>query len=140
MAPAQRALMVEALLWLALARLLLLVTPFRLVAGHLGAIAPPHEARARGPQGGAEAQRAKAIGWAIRRAAANAPFKAACLQQAIAAKMMLRRRGIPSALHLGFITRMTDQARRPHAWLHAAGAPITGYPLAVDVVELVCFF
>jgi len=139
MAPAQRLLVVEALFWLAFARLALVVVPFRVIAARLGALTPPDEARRLAMQDGADLEAAEAIGRAVRRAAANAPFRAVCLQQAIAAKAMLRRRGIRSALHFGMVTRLSDQARRPHAWLDLGQAKITGYPMRGEVVELACF-
>lgn len=139
MAPAQQLLVAEALFWLAFARLSLLVVPFRLIAARLGTLTPPDEAKRLISADGADTEQAIAIGRAVRRAAANAPFRAVCLQQAIAAKVMLRRRGIGSALHFGMVTRLADRARRPHAWLDVDQTKITGYPIRGEVVELACF-
>src|SRR5262249_13221344 len=44
---------------------------------------------------------AQAVGRAVARAARHVPFRAACLQQAFAALLMLRRRGLRATVHLG---------------------------------------
>jgi len=137
----RRALLVEALMWLAAARLALLVFPFRRVARKLGEATAPHADGAAADVGGQEdAVLARDIGWAVGRMAAHVPFRAVCLQQAIAARMMLRRRGIGSALHFGVAKgEPPAKALEAHAWLDAAGTPVTGYPVAPRFVELACF-
>jgi hypothetical protein len=139
----RRALIAETVLWLALARLALLILPFRSIARWLGDLTPPGKAvqllEIRSVSGG-EAQLAREIGWAVNRMASNVPFKAVCLHQAIAAKIMLRRRGVPSALHFGVAPgNAPGQGLRAHAWLDAAGAAVTGYPVAGDFTEIACF-
>ncbi|MES2497951.1 MAG: lasso peptide biosynthesis B2 protein [Pseudomonadota bacterium] len=138
----RRALLVEALMWLAAARLALLVFPFRRVARRLGEATAPHAdgAAAAGVGGQQDAVLAQDIGWAVGRMAAHVPFKAVCLQQAIAARMMLRRRGIGSALHFGVAKGESPaKALEAHAWLDAAGTPVTGYPVAPRFIEIACF-
>ncbi len=44
---------------------------------------------------------AEDIGWAVTRAARYLPFKAVCLPQAMAARVMLERRGVKSIMHFG---------------------------------------
>ncbi len=113
----RRALLVEVLMALAIARLALLLFPFRHVAHHLGALAPPGEDVSTETEPG-DARLAREIGWAVGRMAAHVPFKAVCLQQAIAAKLMLRRRGIRSALHFGIANgEGSGESLRAHAWL-----------------------
>jgi hypothetical protein len=128
----RRRLMGEAMLWLAIARLWLLVVPFRRVAARLGQVTA---ADAPLPEQSPPPPVAAEIGWAVRRSARYAPFRAVCLQQAVAAKMMLRRRGIGSTLHLG-VARRNNGAVEAHAWLDSGEAPITGYPVAPDFVEV----
>lgn len=51
---------------------------------------------------------------------AYVPFKAICLPQAIAAKLMLERRGVASSLHLGAaLHTRSGKAFEAHAWLDA---------------------
>jgi hypothetical protein len=62
------------------------------------------------------------VAWAIGAAAGRVPWRAGCLEQAIAAKAMLRRRGIASTLYLG-VTRDPVGA---HAWLRVGDVNVTG--------------
>jgi hypothetical protein len=136
----RRALLLEATLWLALARLALVLFPFRTVAAHLGEVCQPAVAAERIGQLGPDPrddETARTVSWAVRFMAARVPFKAVCLQQGVAAKMMLRRRGIRSALHFGVARK--DTGLDAHAWLNTAGAKVTGYPVRSDFTELACF-
>ena len=138
-----RALIVEALVCLGIARLSLSLLPFRHVAKRLGAIVPRSDAvDCAGPasHSSVETEIAQDIGWAVRRMAAHAPFKALCLQQALAAKMMLRRRSIQSALHFG-VSRdnLPGASLEAHAWLDVADAQVTGYPVPSRFIEIACF-
>lgn len=137
--PARRRLALEAVLALLHARAVTLLPP-RLYARHLGA------ALAGGPQDlprdlpeGAERQ-AREIGRMVERVAAALPLlRLVCLQQAIAARRMLARRGIPSVLHLGMVRDPEARAaaragprRGPgagdaaHAWLRCGAVAVTG--------------
>lgn len=143
MDPRRRALMAEAAAWLAIAWLALLVFPFRHVARRLGDPATPDVAATRIAQmrkADGDDALAKDIGWAVTRMAGYVPFRAVCLQQGIAAKMMLRRRGVESALHFG-VARGTSPAKplEAHAWLDAGGAKVTGYPVQSGFTEIACF-
>ena len=73
----------------------------------------------------AEAER---IGRAIGRAARHVPFRAVCLQQAFAALLMLRRRGLAATVHLGLIRE--DSELKAHAWSHCGDVPVTGIAAA----------
>jgi hypothetical protein len=89
---------------LLLARLGLIFVPFPKLARRLGDFVPPSDprvlaARARGSQ--QDAALAQDIGWAVTRSARYLPFKAVCLPQAMAARVMLERRGVSSVLHFG---------------------------------------
>lgn len=106
----------EALACLALARVAVIALPFRMLAPRLGvrqaetpAIAGPHPASRR-------------VAWAVAAAARRAPWRSECLEQAIAAKAMLRRRGIASTLYLG----MARDPVTAHAWLRVGDLNVTG--------------
>lgn len=137
----RRALLLEAVVWLGMARLLLLVVPFPRIARRLGRFLPPEEGRHQAfpvsppPE---QADLAGAVGWAVSRAARHMPFQAVCLPQAMAAKVMLGRRGVPSVLSFG-LTK-TLKGVESHAWLAAAGVEVTGYPVRHDFTEIGCFF
>ena len=136
----RRALVIEAAFWLLAARIALVAVPFPRLARRLGAFVPPTDARvALGREGSkADARLAEEIGWATVRAARHVPFKAVCLPQAMAARIMLRRRGVASVLHFG-AARGREQPIDAHAWLDAAGVEVTGYPVAAQFAEIACF-
>ncbi len=134
----RRALLVEAALWLALARLALIVVPFPWLARRLGTFAPPSAAPAGGNPPDEHVALAREIGWAVTRAARYVPFKAVCLPQAMAARVMLKRRGISSVLHFG-AAKGKEKPFDAHAWLDAAGVEVTGFPVAVQFTEIACF-
>ena len=137
----RRGLLIEAAVWLLLARIALLAIPFPTLARRLGAFVPPTDERVTLATRGAstrDAQLAEEIGWATVRAARHVPFKAVCLPQAMAARIMLRRRGVASVLHFG-AAKGRDKPIDAHAWLDAAGVEVTGYPAARQFAEIACF-
>src|SRR3569623_40921 len=130
----QRALAVEATLYLAMARLALMLVPFPTLARRLGTLSPTQASRLDVDTGD-NAAMARDVGWAVTRAARYLPFRAVCLPQALAARQMLRRRGVGSVLHFGAIKGATP-GFRTHAWLDASGVDVTGYPVGADCTEI----
>jgi hypothetical protein len=114
-----RALIVEATLWLALARAAVVFLPFKRLAPHLGEAMM--ETPTEEPPADAWPDR---IGRAVRTASRATPWKTPCLAEAIAAQRMLRRRQIPSTLYLG-VTK-DGVAIAAHAWLRCGAATVTG--------------
>ena len=114
--PRRLALGAEALVCLALARAAVVLLPFRVLALRLGVrmgetpaaveVSPP----------------SREVNWGIGAAAARSPWRSKCLEQAIAAKMMLRRRGVHSTLYLG----MTREPVAAHAWVRVGEWNVTG--------------
>ena len=110
-------LVAEAALCLGVARLALLL-PFRVISPRLGRLAAlepqvqdqDHELGLR-------------VGWAVEAAARRVPWRAVCLPQAIAAKLMLRRRRVASTLYLGI---ESDTRLTPHAWLQVGDRIVVG--------------
>jgi len=106
-------------LWLAVARLSLLV-PFRWLAPRLG------ETMAESSEDdGREADLGQRVAWAVRVASRYTPWATRCLAEAIAAKAMLRLRGVPTTLYLGLAK---DEAGNlsAHAWLRCGRRYLTG--------------
>jgi hypothetical protein len=95
--------------------------------------APPAGQLAGGGQ--AERQTALDVSWAVTRVAAYFPLSAMCLAQALAARAMLRRRGIGSMMHVG-VARSEAAPFEAHAWLEAAGVEVTGYPVPPHLREI----
>ena len=76
------------------------------------------------------------VGVTVARVAARLSWHPTCLRQALAAQRMLRRRGIPSRLHLGVTSLAESQA---HAWVTVAGEPIVGRPGLDRFVPIAAF-
>jgi hypothetical protein len=75
-----------------------------------------------------DAEQATVIGRAIARAARHVPFRAVCLQQAFAAPLMLRRRGLAGSVHFGL--HRDGGELRAHAWSRCGALPVTGVAAA----------
>ena len=137
---AQRLLLAQAIVWLALARIALLVVPFEKLAARFGKMVPPTSAdgAVQRPLSAAQSVQARDIGWAVTRAARYVPFRAVCLPQAIAAQAMLGRRGVASVMHFG-VLKKPGEALAAHAWLSAAEIEVTGYPLEPGYIEMARF-
>lgn len=121
--PRERRLFLEAVLWLAWAKLLVHGVPFRWVAPRLGRtnVETPEAITVTGRTLAGE------ISWAVEAAARHVPLGFVCLPQAMAAKWMLRRRHLPSTLYLGVALDPTRKAAMlAHAWLRAGDKIVTG--------------
>ncbi len=64
------------------------------------------------------------IVWAVRRVSRAIPG-ATCLTQALAAQLLLSRRGYASRLTIG-VARMSSNGLRAHAWLERGGQVVLG--------------
>lgn len=112
----QRLLLLEAAVLLGAARLALLTLPFSRVVRWLQ----------RAPDsGGRDDAMVLAVRDAVTVAARNVPWNAVCLPQAMAAKVMLARRGQGSAVHFG-AARAEGGSLAAHAWLVAGGEIVVG--------------
>ena len=67
----------------------------------------------------------RAVAWAVAAASRHVPWDATCLSQAMAAKAMLKRRGIDSTLYLGVCTD-PERGALAHAWLRVGSTIVTG--------------
>jgi Transglutaminase-like superfamily len=129
LSPPQLRLLIEAVLWLGLLRVATSLLPYRRVAALLrlsrsGAAAVP-TGRPADP-GSARAYRAAdAIGWAVQGGAARTPWLSACLVQALAGHVMLRRQGVPSVVYLG-VARDAAGDFIAHSWLRCGDRIVTG--------------
>jgi len=120
----ERGLLMEAFVFLCLIRIAVLLVPFQRIAGFLGLIAQETPAM----QSSAEQKTAAtSIGWAVRAAAYRIPWAGQCLSQALAAMMMLKRRGISCVLYLGVAKDLNGQeSLAAHAWLTCGDVFVTG--------------
>jgi hypothetical protein len=116
-----RLLLLEALAWLILAKLLIHGIPFRWLAPRLGKRMTQSPATVT-PK---EQAIGKRIGWAVEAVARHSPMKFVCFPQAVAAKWMLRRRGLTSTLYLGLKMESEDKLAA-HAWVRLGDRILTG--------------
>ena len=79
------------------------------------------------------------IARAISRSARYVPFRAVCLQQAFAALLMLRRRGLAATVHLGAARDTDANALTAHAWCHSGTVPVTGEAVTREFVSVAAF-
>ena len=138
------ALLAEATLRLAAARIAIATVPFSRIAREMGGLMPPVQAGAlaaeRAPSVADEAV-AREIGWAVTCAARYLPFRAVCLPQAIAAHAMLKKRGIFGIVHFGTARGEAEGktlSLEAHAWLNAGDVEVTGYPVEAGFTEIAC--
>lgn len=129
MANADRRLALEAAAALLAARLRGGLLPFDVVAKQLGGLLAPGTSPPLAPPLSPSQEAAVlAIRWSVAAVSPCMPFKTVCLQQAMAARTMLTRRGIGSVLHLG-VGNIAGSKLTAHAWLDAGGFKVTGYPV-----------
>ncbi len=119
----ERLLLLEAFALLGMARLMVLLTPFRFLARTLG----KHMAETPAAVDSASSRSANLVGQAVRSAAGNTPWQSVCLPQAVTGQWMLKRRNIPATLYLG-VKKSPESPDKlaAHAWLRCGGKILTG--------------
>jgi hypothetical protein len=111
-------MLLHATLWLSTARIMLLVLPFPKIAERLSG---EEDAAGEVP----DSELLERIGYAVRAAAANVPWRSDCFPQSIAGWMLLRHYGYRSTIHLG-VERSGEDELVGHAWLTSADTVVTG--------------
>lgn len=111
-------MLLHATLWLAMARITLLVVPFRKLATVLS----------RGQyteENAPDPELLERIGYAVGAAAGNVPWRSDCFPQSIAGWMLLKHHGYGSTIHIG-VKRVGDGELEGHAWLTCGDVVVTG--------------
>ena len=123
-------LLLRAMGWLAYARLLLVVMPFDRLAARLSA---------KGNDLSAQPDREYLgrISFAVSAAANNVPWRSDCFPQAIAARMLLKRQGYKSTIHLG-VEKTSPDAVAGHAWVTCADVVVVGGEDLDRYTEMYC--
>ena len=117
----ERTLFAEAYVALGIARLALLVVPGRWTTRWMG-----DRQRETSSEPGADVEAtSRRVGLAIARASRHTPWASVCLPQALAAKAMLKRRGVPTTIYLG-LSKTSDRAMAAHAWTRCGSVIVTG--------------
>ena len=123
-----RGMVVEAAVTLSVARITLLLIPYRRFRPWLTLARP----------GVAEPGLVSRVRLAVAIAARNLPFQVVCLPQAMAAKAMLARRGAASSMWIG-VGRDGSGAMILHAWLEAGDTIVTGAAGKRGITEITRF-
>jgi hypothetical protein len=119
--PARQALVAEAAGCLYAVELGLVVLPFRFILRRLE--------RTKSVSAHPDPDAAARVVWAVAAAGRHLPWVDGCLCQALAARAMLGRRGIPASFRIG-VLKNTTGALQAHAWLEANGSVLIGGPEA----------
>ncbi|MES2339450.1 MAG: lasso peptide biosynthesis B2 protein [Pseudomonadota bacterium] len=128
--PDERRALAEAYATLVAATLVVRFAPFRRIAA---IAARPVTA----PAPSDPADTVATIAWAVTAAARRARFRAVCIERGLAAQAMLRRRGVPTALHYGVAKRGDDLTA--HVWVCWNGQDVVGGDEAADFREMAVF-
>lgn len=114
--------------WLAIARMMLVVMPFDRLAARLSAkgTALPEQP---------DREYLGRISFAVSAAANNVPWRSDCFPQAIAARMLLKRQGYESTIHLG-VEKTSPDAIAGHAWVTCGETVVTGGEKVDRYVEI----
>ena len=115
---ADKWLLLRAVAWLAVSRIMLAVLSFRRLSARLSATDVPAHAEA-------DPEVLHRIGRAVAVAANNVPWRSDCFPQTIAARMLLKRHGYASTIHIG-VERIGDNELTGHAWLTCGETVVTG--------------
>jgi hypothetical protein len=131
--PNERLLLIDALLWLTLARMAIIVLPFR----HIGRLAS-RPVRGRKPSKQSRTAPSRRIRWAVVACARRVPWRAMCFEQGLAAHLMLRRRGVPSVLYYG---AAPDHFKglSAHVWVRDGEVDVVGCEVASRFALLATF-
>jgi len=83
---------------------------------------------------------AKRIAHAMGRVERRLPWRSPCLARALAARFMLRRRGVASVLHFGVVlSQGPDRSMTAHAWLTVGPVGVVGVAEAEGFSEIAGF-
>ena len=116
-----RRLFVEAAIWLGVARLAVVVMPFRWITPFLGR----HMAESPQTTESEHKEIPERISRAVQTASRHMPWECICLVQAMAGKGMFKRRGVPSTLYLGLLNT-GEEKLKAHAWLRSGKVIVSG--------------
>lgn len=133
--PKERWALIEAMCFLVLARISL-VMPFRWLARLLGRLDSGNDPTTIVL---VDSERASALGVrrAVLRVAERLPWQSTCLVRAIAARMMLRRRHLPSVLHFGVVHIQKELSA--HAWVRCGEINVVGAETAGEYAPIAAF-
>jgi Transglutaminase-like superfamily len=133
--PQERWALVEAMLCLVVARMSLLI-PFRWLAPLLGRLEHGID-RSIAVLSADDRDAALGVRRAVLRVAGRLPWQSSCLVRALAARIMLRRRHLPSVLQFG--VGRTPKELSAHAWVRCGEIDVVGADTAADFAPIAAF-
>lgn len=114
-------LAVKIFLLCGIARVLILIVPFRKLQPYLGR----HNEETSYKIEKETYKVAHQISWMTQSIATHTPWQSKCLVQAIVAQYLLKKKSIPTTLYLG-VTKSERKGLLAHAWLRCGKMYITG--------------
>lgn len=118
---------VSAYLLLVASRAAIMVLPLRSITRRLGEAAQETE-----PHTTVTAEQlsyARRVAWSIRKAAPYTPTDSNCYPQALAAHVLLHRKGIPSTVYYGAAFDSEGTDLETHVWVRCGAFVVTGAPV-----------
>ena len=128
---ADKWLLIRATTWLGVARLRLAFTSFQQLSERLSNDSPDNRVDP-------DPEFLRRVGFSVRAAANNVPWRSDCFPQAIAARMLLKRRGHASTIHLG-VEKSGGGGIAGHAWLTCGDEVVVGGEDVDRYTEMHCF-
>lgn len=119
-----RALALESLTMLAVARAMVKSTQGKRLVSHMGTATTDITQDFMDGGDTSDSGAGSRIGRMVERAARITWWRSMCLEKALAGKWMLRRRGIPSTMYVGMARQ--EHGFVAHAWLVGEGKTLTG--------------
>lgn len=116
---AERWLLIKATLLLEAIKLGMRLLPFRTLRRLLSRVANTPKGRR------VDHSSAERVAWAVEAASQNMPGIKTCLARALAAQVLLARRGYPALLRIG-VARGEQEQFQAHAWVETEGKTVIG--------------
>lgn len=113
--------LLEAVCLVAVARLAVLLLPFRWISRWVG----PRCSQADDVFGEPADEVLNRVSWAVKAAGRRVPWRSECFEQALTACAMLRRRGGSGAVYFG-VSKSGDGELAAHAWVRCGGTMVCG--------------
>jgi hypothetical protein len=108
---------------LVLSRVVINVLPLRRITALLGTPMAETPTNQLDPT---TARYARRVAWCIRRLSDHTPTESNCYPQALTARWLLRRRGIPTTIYYGAAFETGRPALQAHVWLRCGPMIVTG--------------
>jgi hypothetical protein len=115
-------LFAEAVLTSAYVKITLLIFPFKKVASWLGTV----QNQAEEVTGTTHYPLIKNMQFALKLCDRYTPWPTECYTRSLTAKIMLKRRSLPSTLYFGFMKDANNRLKG-HSWLKSSGIVVTGF-------------